>query len=293
MQQAGKQMHQGDDAQEQQNEALERLNEAQRELQQAREEVEEELAREKLAKIAEQIKGLRERQVSLSAEAQRIHQLVLQNKRWTRLLQGSLTVLAENQNGLGDETENLTKQKLEGSKVFAHLLNKSAEAMKKASEQMLERLQKEDNPLPNVADAGEAGLNVAEEEAAQAETQRWQTAALRRIDQLLDALKPEDGMMAGAAQPRKEGNDEPGEGGQGTGAMNEDGIPPLAQLKALRALQQEVNERTQVFAKRHPSLAQLTVKEKDELRAIHQEQQEIHDLFQEVTATAEPEGEKK
>src|SRR5207244_281162 len=89
MQQAGRQMNQGEDSEENQEEALDRLNDAQRELQQAREEVEEELAREKVAKLADQIKGLRARQESLVAESARIHRAVLEQKEWGRGVRNS------------------------------------------------------------------------------------------------------------------------------------------------------------------------------------------------------------
>src|SRR5262249_23696452 len=72
MQQAGRQMDEGDDAGEQHQEALDRLNDSQAELKQARKDSEEELAREKLAKLSDQIKGLKERQESLLMERQRI-----------------------------------------------------------------------------------------------------------------------------------------------------------------------------------------------------------------------------
>src|SRR5262249_31892452 len=59
---------------ERQQETLERLNEARQELARARQESEAELGREKTAKLADQIKGVRQRQESLKAEAGRVHQ---------------------------------------------------------------------------------------------------------------------------------------------------------------------------------------------------------------------------
>src|SRR5262249_57956690 len=82
MRQAGRQMSGGDDPDEQQDEILDRLDDAQRQLQQAREDAEEELEREKLVKIADQVKGLRERQESRVVEAARIHRGVRQEKGW-------------------------------------------------------------------------------------------------------------------------------------------------------------------------------------------------------------------
>jgi len=58
-------------------------------------------------------------------------------------------------------------------------------------------------------------------------------------------------------------------------------------------LQQEINERTQAFAKEHPKSKELTTQQQAELKGLHQEQQEIRDLFQELTAPVEAQGEKK
>ena len=54
----------------------------------------------------------------------------------------------------------------------------------------------------------------------------------------------------------------------------------MAQLKVLRALQAELNERTAEFAKNHPSVDQLTEEEKAELRELQQAQLEIAELFE-------------
>jgi hypothetical protein len=284
MQQANRRLDQGEDAEEQQQEALNRLNEAQQELRQAREEVEEELAREKLAKVADLIKGVKERQEALTAESVRIHWQMLQEKRWSRPLQSSLVDLVENQRALGKETEQLAKEKLDGAKVFAHLLTKAAEAMNLAADRMDDRL----NPK-EPADLKE-GINLLSENAAEEETEHFQRAASRRIDQLLDALKPEAGL---SLRPPGQGQD--GQGGgqpkQKIGPTGEgDNIPPVAQLKALRALQEEVNQRTREFHKKHPDSAKLTAKERQELEAIHAEQLDVTNLFQEITAPAEMQG---
>ena len=129
MQRAGHQLERGEGADEQNDEVLDRLNDAQQRLQEAREETEEELAREKLAKLGDQIKGLRERQESLIAESKRIQEKLLQRQQWERTLQASLRWDADAQRDLGEETERLAQEKLAGAKVFAHLLAKSAKAM--------------------------------------------------------------------------------------------------------------------------------------------------------------------
>jgi hypothetical protein len=293
MQRAGQKMERGENSDEQQQELLDRLNEARQRLQQARAEVEEELAREKLAKLADQIKGLRQRQESLLAESARIHREVLQQKQWVRALQASLRNLSDVQRGLGEETQRMAKEKLEGTKVFAHLLSKAGEAMQCASARMLERLDRARDRIDNAPIGEEPGLDVAAEQAADVDMQTWQRAALRRIDRLLDALKPDEDAAQGAPADSGRGGQPGQQGGGGGPGAGGDQLPPLGQLKALRALQQEVNERTQAFAKQHPDPGKFTKSDQDELQALGQEQVDIADLFQQLTAPAQSQGEKK
>src|SRR5207248_192798 len=111
--------------------------------------------------------------------------------------------------------------------------------------------------------------------------------AVRRLDHLLDALKTDRGLGRAPAQGGEGG------GGEQGGARPSDGIPQLAQLKVLRSLQEEVNERTAEFGKRHPRLDKLGEAAQRELDSLRKDQQDIADLFDELTTTAEPEGGKK
>ena len=72
MDQAGQQLSRGENSDDPQQEGLDRLNEAQRRLKQAQAEVEDELAREKLAKVADQIKLLKDRQEAALKESERL-----------------------------------------------------------------------------------------------------------------------------------------------------------------------------------------------------------------------------
>jgi hypothetical protein len=259
-----------------QEETLDRLADAQDELDQAKDAVEEELAREKLAKLADVIKRLKERQEALSTERARIDRSVQQKKGWDRGLRASLGQLGDDQKALGDETGNLAKEKLAGAEAFLRTLKKSATAMGKAGERLQE--------LPR-DDQDREGLTAAA---------KLQDAARRRIDQVLDALKPGSGMRSRQArkeQPAKPGGEQGG--GGGGGQQPGDGIPQMAQLKLLRALQQDVNERTESFGRSHSDPKKLTEPEKKELQELSQEQQELRDLLEKVTTAGEPEGGKK
>ena len=68
-----------------------------------------------------------------------------------------------------------------------------------------------------------------------------------------------------------------------------DGIPQIAELKALRAEQEEVNDRTKEFAQQFSDLNNLPGDARVELQALQTDQQRVHELFQQITA-AEPKG---
>ena len=53
-------------------------------------------------------------------------------------------------------------------------------------------------------------------------------------------------------------------------------------MKALRALQAELNERTAEFAKAHPDSSKLTDEERAELKEIEAAQREMAELFEQL-----------
>src|SRR5262249_9758609 len=157
-------------------------------------------------------------------ETIRIQKDVLENKGWTRGQKLGLPRLLEAQKGLGDETTKVAREELTGAPVFARLLQRAADAMTKASGEL-----KDADKLPPEG-------SVFKEEALE-----LQKEALRRLDQLLEAIKPEDGVPAprlGKKDDQKGG--QPPGGNDGGNPPPNDGLPPVAQLKLLKALQQEV-----------------------------------------------------
>jgi hypothetical protein len=272
MGQAGQQLQQGDDAEDKQDEALDRLNEARREVKRALGDAEEELAREQLGKIADQLKRLKERQEGHIAEGNRLQKEVQERKGWTRPLMFSLNDLSTAQKALGEETAKLAKDKLSDTLVFSRIMKKASKAMEQAGDRLTERYKRsKDKPEDTKPDE---------------ETVKLQQEAVRRLDQLLEAIKQEPGVPQRAMGPGDEPN---GPSGNQPGG---DIIPPLAQLKLLRAMQVEINKKTEDFARQHPDPKQLTEKDKAELQAIRRDQQEVADLLDELTQGDEPEGEK-
>src|SRR5262249_26690487 len=178
--QAGQNLEQGKNAEQQQDDDLDRLDEAQRELQKAREDAEEELAREQLAKVADQLKQLKERQEGHIAELARIQREAQQRKGWSRGLRSSLIDLQRAQDGLAKETADVAEKQLSEAQVFSRMLQKAAKAMEQAAVRMGDRL----NELANKPD----------DTTPDEETARLQQEALKRLNQLLEAAKPEQGV---------------------------------------------------------------------------------------------------
>ena len=269
MQQAGRQLTQNHEPDDSQEEALDRLNEARRAVQREQEQVEDELAREKLAKMADQLKAFKDRQEALLTEGERIGREVLQKKGWDRGLLASLSDLAENQTTLAEEAEALAKGKLAGAQVFARILTRSAEAMRRAAEGIKTHFEKAREEPEATGPDGKPG--------------QAQREAVRRIAQLLETLKPEKGM----GRPQPQGDAPPG--GKARGG-NDEGFGFLAQLKGLRILQQDVNDRTDTFAKRHPDPMKLSPGARQELQELRKEQQEISQMLDELTRPGDVEG---
>src|SRR5262249_39002798 len=140
---------------------------------------EEELTRENLTKVADQIKGIRERQEALTTESARIHDEVLQKKEWTRALRASLLRVGDAQNELGQETEQIAQEQLKQASVFEHLLTKSANAMQQAADKMQDLPQQDES-----ADfsSKQTPLNPVALDTASQEVQGFQRAASRRLD---------------------------------------------------------------------------------------------------------------
>lgn len=148
------------------------------------------------------------------------------------------------------------------------MLRQSADAMDLAAKRMDNRLEAaEVGPFdPELEDIADAGI------------QSQQKLALKRLDQLLDALKPD---KPDAAPPPPMGGMPPDM--PPMGMPTGDQLPPLAQLKALRALQADIAERTEAFDKAHPDRAKLNDDEVAELEGLEKMQIDVAELIKQLT----------
>lgn len=268
MARAREQLDNGEPADDAMLDALERLDETQAEVDQARQQNEEELRREQSAKSADEIRALRDRMQRSRDEAARIHGVVQKAGKWERPVRTSLNDLRRQQQGLAGEVNELVRKKFSGAAVFGRMLEQAAAAMELAARRMENRLDTAeigpfDRDLEQIADAG---------------IRRQQDLALKRLDQLIEALKPEKPSDAPAPAPAGEmPPDMPPDKPAG------DQLPPLAQLKALRALQADIVERTATFDQAHPDRSQLNDDEVAELESLQKMQLDVADLIKQLT----------
>lgn len=268
MERAREQLDSGEARPEKMDDVLERLDEAQRELDQTRQQNQEELEREQAAKFADELKALRDREQRLIDESTRIHAVVKKDGKWERPLRTSLNDLRQQQQGLAGEVRALIEKKFESVAVFGRMLRQCAGAMDLAAKRMDSRL-----------DAAEIGpFDLELEDIADAGIRDQQKLALKRLDQLLESLKPDK--QDAAPQPMAPGM--PPEMPMG-GAKPGDQLPPLAQLKALRSLQADIADRTAAFDKAHPDRTKLNDDEIAELEALQQMQLDVAELIKQLT----------
>src|ERR1051326_6427716 len=116
------------------DDVLDRLDEASAQLQRAQRDAEEELAREQLARVADTIRQLRDREQGLAEEGDRI-KLLAEREGWSRPQLLSLGSLGENQRDLGRETGRLAERNLADARVVARLLENVARDMNGAADE--------------------------------------------------------------------------------------------------------------------------------------------------------------
>ncbi len=264
MDQAAARLEKGEKPQDE-DAALDRLADARDEVDEAKEDTEDQLSRERQARIAEEVERLKERQQGLNEEAVRIRDELKANNVRSRKLLLSMGGLSDAQKGLSGETEALAHKDLADAPVFFRLMMRAAESMGDAATRL---------------DAGRKPNGAGVED----EVLRAQQEASHRLDLVLNALKSGD---AGLPPPGGKG----GKGGQaGDAGAQSDSVPAAAQLKVLRTMQKEVNDRTAALQKDHPDPSKYGDKEKGELQEIRKEQQDVMDLLEEFRHPPEAGG---
>jgi hypothetical protein len=254
-----------------QAEAVDRLDAARDQLDRQAAQAGRQLADEKRRKLADIVKALLERQRGAVQEASRLHAEAAKNKGWDRALLTSYSDLeAVRVKEIALELRKLSDTEFAPLPVFARMLKDAADADDRAREKIKARCDDAD-----LAAAFDADLETANDR----KVNRPLELAQRRLEQLADALKPDEPKKPKEGAP-KQPNDQQPPPPNPEGGGNGDAVPPLAQLKVLRALQAELNERTAQFAKDHPEAGKLNAEEKTELTDLERAQRDIAALFE-------------
>jgi len=276
-----------------QKDAVTKLDDARDKLDVAAARAPQELSDEKRRKLADKVKALVEKQKAAVAEAVRIQEKILKDQRWDRALLTSYRDLEDRERVLAVEVLQLAEEDFADLPVFVRVLKDSAKAMEKTADRVKDRVLDSNDAI-----AAAAAFDADLEKLNDAKVRRPMDLATRRLEQLLDALKPDAPGKRPKSPPKKAGGDAPKMPPMANPAGNGDAVPPLAQLKTLRALQAELNQRTAEFSRLHPDKDKLTDEEREELKELEDAQREITALFEEVAKLFQkqeppPESEKK
>jgi hypothetical protein len=298
MERVARELDRGEDPKEALDQAKDNVDRAKDRLDEARKATEEELGREQIAKIVDQLKGLKERQDGFITEAERLNKAVVQARYWDIKLLQSYSALSDAQGWLAKDA-GLLRNKIKGAKVYAAILDRAVKDMDGAvgeiGKHKLKAVDRQQLKGGDKKDKGMGDEALADEKARTTAVVKLQRDASDRIQRLIDALLPEleaRGPEDPKQNPDNGGKDGPKDEGKKGGLKAQDGIPGVAQLKALKGEQLDVNARTKAFAEAHPDLTRLTPEQQAELDGISAEQDRLLQLFRDM-ATAAAEGGKK
>ena len=281
---AAKDLAGGKPPEDKQDEALQKLDEAVAKLDKEREKDAEKLSQEKKEELAERLKAMRDRLKATDDEAGRIQAGVLKEMGWDRAKIAGVGDLEDRAKAIAEELRGFAEKELEPLPVFKQLTEQAADQTEKSGKLFGER---KTEALDN---AGQP-FDKKAEQATDDRTRRPLRTALRRIDHILESIseKPKPMPMGGAPMPgmMPEMPGEPPMMPPDGGTMPK-GIPPLAQLKALRAIQAEVNERTAALAKIQPDKAKLSDADREELEELEKTQRDVAELLEKIAPALQP-----
>ena len=246
---------QPESAAEQLQESLDDLEQAERELAKDKQQEELKLAQEVIERVADQLKSLRDRQQTARDEAQRLQAEFQAAGRWSRTLLKSVRTLAQSQRNLHEETQNAAKN-VKSVEVLTIAIDGAARFMDQAAT----RLELE------TPDAGPKTIFAQER-------------ALQRFNDLLAALgtDPDEKDKPKTPEGQNQGPD-----GNDSGPPGES-VPLIAQLKVIRALQTDLNERVSQLESERPATGEFNEAQQADISEIADEQTRLADLVRELT----------
>ncbi|HUY31257.1 MAG TPA: hypothetical protein VMV69_00645 [Pirellulales bacterium] len=260
MGQAGRQGDQGDSQSAADNaaEAQRDLEDAQQQLAADRRQAEADLAQEQLARLEDGLKGIADQERRLIEETRHYRERQESQGELTAAETRTVGDLARQQRSLGDETEGVAAQIT--AAVFQLGLKLAAREMYRAVDLL-------------------AQLDLG------GDAQGSEERALARLEQLLEALKPDVGDDPSRQPPPG------GEGGGGDGGPQSpgDALHALAELKLLKLMQDQLNLRTEAVDDAARGMLPLSPEQRKAYLELSEEQGQLADLLLELS---QPAGEK-
>ena len=241
-------------AEEEIKETLDDLEQAERELNRDKKRAELELAQEIMERIADELVALTDRQQATIDEAKRVKSEFEVSGKWSRGLLKSARALGQAQRNLSDETLNKAKD-VKSVEVLSLALTGAARLMESAA-QKLELDQPDLGP----------------------ETLQFQDRAHQRLVDLLAALNDKEKPKPGEKDSQ---NQKPNE--QENSGPPGESIPIIAQLKVIRSMQIDLNERTLRIRTSRPESGNVSEAQAAELELIAEEQSRLADLVRQLT----------
>lgn len=261
---SGQQGEQGNaDAAAQEAEAAERdLEQALQELRRERLQAEADLAEEQLARLEDGLRSVRDRQAQLLQETRSYHQAETADG-LTPAQRESVRGLARQQQFLHEETQ-AWAQRLSAARSFELALTSAARYMERAA-------------------------TLLRKPQTGPDAQAAQGRALARLDQILQALAPDQQPQPQQPEEPEQQQDPAQQGENQSGPSQGDSIRSVAELKLLKLLQDDLNARTRELAEALRGVSNPEPAQQQELLELSAEQGRLADLLLELTQAPEDE----
>lgn len=256
--QAGQQAQQGDSQQALENaeQAEQDLERAQQELQQAIAQAEQDLFFEQMARLEQAIAGMIKRQQAVIDETVRLDRAQSDQGELTRGQRASVASLATVERALSDEAGQFA-DKIAKAKAFDFALRAAIREMLATASRL---------------DRGQVGDP----------TQQSAGAALDRLERLAEALQTDPSQDRPPESPSEQESDQSPQQQRPPA----DGITSLAELKLLKLMQEELNQRTAALEEARQQQGELTREQQTQLAELSQEQGRLAELL--LSLAAEP-----
>jgi hypothetical protein len=135
--------------------------------------------------------------------------------------------------------------------------------------------------LSGAADDMQRAANLLDQRQLGEPTQRAEQSALVRLEQLLSALQPEEPRPASGQPGSQDG--QPGGGDSRKSAR----LPPASELKLLKLMQEDINQRTRKLEEVYGGSTSLAEEARQEYASLSRQQEGLSAILVQLIAAAE------